>query len=33
MRGYVELFNLGKTYETPQGPAVIVKVSDLKSRC
>ena len=25
MRGYVELFNLGKTYETPKGPAVIVE--------
>lgn len=25
MRGYVELFDLGKTYETPQGPAVIVE--------
>ncbi len=25
MRGYVELFNLGKTYETAKGPAVIVE--------
>lgn len=25
MRGYVELFNLGKTYETPKGPSVIVE--------
>ncbi len=25
MRGYVELFNLGKTYETSKGPAVIVE--------
>lgn len=25
MAGYVELFNLGKTYETPKGPAVIVE--------
>lgn len=24
MAGYVELYNLGKTYETPKGPAVIV---------
>lgn len=24
MAGYIELFNLGKTYETPKGPAVIV---------
>lgn len=29
MRGYVELFNLGKTYETPAGPAVIVENFDL----
>ena len=29
MRGYVELFNLGKTYETPKGPAVIVKGFEL----
>jgi nitrate ABC transporter ATP-binding subunit len=27
--GYVELFNLGKTYETPKGPAVIVESFDL----
>jgi len=25
MRGYVELFNLGKTYETPKGPSIIVE--------
>jgi len=25
MRGYVELFNLGKTYDTPKGPSVIVE--------
>lgn len=25
MRGYVELFNLGKTYETSKGPSVIVE--------
>jgi len=29
MRGYVELFNLGKTYDTPKGPAVIVENFDL----
>jgi nitrate/nitrite transport system ATP-binding protein len=29
MRGYVELFNLGKTYETPKGPAVIVENFEL----
>ncbi|HSC89395.1 MAG TPA: nitrate ABC transporter ATP-binding protein [Polyangiaceae bacterium] len=29
MRGYVELFQLGKTYETPKGPAVIVENFDL----
>ncbi|MCH2109850.1 MAG: ATP-binding cassette domain-containing protein, partial [Polyangiaceae bacterium] len=29
MRGYVELFNLGKTYETPKGPAVIVEKFNL----
>ncbi len=29
MRGYVELFNLGKTYETAKGPAVIVENFDL----
>src|SRR5688572_8069548 len=25
MPGYIELYNLGKTYETPKGPAVIVE--------
>ena len=25
MAGYVEMFNLGKTYDTPNGPAVIVE--------
>ena len=25
MAGYIELYNLGKTYETPKGPAVIVE--------
>lgn len=30
MRGYVELFNLGKTYETPKGPSVIVEHFNLK---
>lgn len=29
MRGYVELFNLGKTYDTPKGPQVIVEKFDL----
>src|SRR5688572_23287272 len=29
MAGYVELFNLGKTYETPKGPAVIVEEFNL----
>jgi nitrate ABC transporter ATP-binding subunit len=29
MRGYVELFRLGKTYDTPSGPAVIVEDFDL----
>jgi len=29
MRGYVELFNLGKTYDTPKGPQVIVENFDL----
>lgn len=29
MRGYVELFNLGKTYDTPRGPVVIVENFDL----
>jgi nitrate ABC transporter ATP-binding subunit len=29
MRGYVELFNLGKTYETSKGRAVIVENFDL----
>jgi len=32
MRGYVELFNLGKTYETPKGPAVIVENFNLNLR-
>ena len=25
MAGYVEMFRLGKTYDTPNGPAVIVE--------
>src|SRR5688572_32950835 len=25
MPGYIELYNLGKTYETPKGPSVIVE--------
>ncbi len=29
MRGYVELFNLGKTYDTPSGPQIIVEQFDL----
>jgi len=29
MRGYVEMFRLGKTYDTPSGPAVIVEEFDL----
>lgn len=29
MRGYVEMFRLGKTYDTPNGPAVIVEEFDL----
>lgn len=29
MRGYVELFNLGKVYDTPKGPQVIVENFDL----
>lgn len=29
MRGYVELFRLGKTYETPTGPLMIVEEFDL----
>jgi nitrate/nitrite transport system ATP-binding protein len=29
VRGYVELFQLGKTYDTPKGPAVIVENFDL----
>ena len=29
MAGYVEMFNLGKTYDTPNGPAVIVEEFDL----
>jgi len=32
MRGYVELFRLGKTYDTPAGPAVIVEDFDLNMR-
>lgn len=32
MRGYVELFNLGKTYETPKGPAVIVENFNLNMK-
>ena len=29
MAGYIELFNLGKTYETPHGPSVIVEEFNL----
>jgi nitrate/nitrite transport system ATP-binding protein len=29
MRGYVEMFRLGKTYDTPNGPAIIVEEFDL----
>ena len=29
MAGYIEMFNLGKTYDTPNGPAVIVEEFDL----
>lgn len=29
MRGYVELFNVGKTYDTPNGKAIIVENFDL----
>lgn len=29
MRGYVEMFRLGKTYDTPSGPTVIVQDFDL----
>lgn len=29
MRGFVEMFRLGKTYDTPNGPAVIVEEFDL----
>jgi nitrate/nitrite transport system ATP-binding protein len=29
MAGYVEMFNLGKTYDTPNGPAVIVEKFNL----
>ena len=29
MAGYVEMFNLGKTYDTPNGPAVIVEQFNL----
>ncbi len=32
MRGYVELFNLGKTYETSKGPAVIVENFNLNMK-
>lgn len=32
MAGYVELFNLGKTYETPKGPAIIVENFNLNMR-
>src|SRR5690606_29072031 len=32
MRGYVELFNVGKTYQTPKGPAVIVENFDLQRK-
>lgn len=32
MRGYVELYNLGKTYETPKGPAVIVEDFNLNMK-
>lgn len=32
MRGYVELFNLGKTYETSKGPAVIVEDFNLNMK-
>lgn len=30
MAGYVEMFRLGKTYDTPNGPAVIVEEFDLQ---
>ncbi len=29
MAGYVEMFNLGKTYDTPNGPAIIVEQFNL----
>lgn len=32
MAGYVEMFNLGKTYDTPNGPAVIVEEFNLNMR-
>ncbi len=32
MKSFLEIFNLGKTYETPKGPAVIVEGFDLKLR-
>jgi nitrate ABC transporter ATP-binding subunit len=32
MRGYVELFRVGKSYDTPRGPQVIVEEFDLNIR-
>ena len=32
MAGYIEIFNLGKTYDTPNGPAVIVEEFTLNMR-
>lgn len=32
MAGYVEMFNLGKTYDTPNGPAVIVEKFNLNMK-
>ncbi len=32
MAGYVEMFNLGKTYDTPNGPAVIVEAFNLNMK-
>ncbi|MEM1226028.1 MAG: nitrate ABC transporter ATP-binding protein [Planctomycetota bacterium] len=32
MAGYVEMFNLGKTYDTPNGPAVIVEEFNLNMK-
>lgn len=32
MAGYVEMFNLGKTYDTPNGPAVIVEGFNLNMK-